>query len=153
MLGVVEHLGDRALLAGELALARWLMHGVRARDGQIIDDAIAMLGQLEVDLAGATPIGYVEPVVEPVGSAAPVASAVDEGYPEDEPPDEVYPEDDPAASAAQPAAAVTSAGDDSDTAELRTDELRVPDYQRRAVPRGHDDTPTVQLPPQSPEED
>lgn len=143
-----DHLGDRALLAGELALARWLMHGVRARDGQIIDDAIAMLGQLEVDLAGATPIGYVEPVVEPVGTAAPVAGAVDEGYPEDE----VYPEDDPGAGAAQPAATATSFGDDSDTAELRTDELRVPDYQRRAVPRGHDDTPTVQLPPQSPDE-
>ena len=143
-----DHLGDRALLAGELALARWLMHGVRARDGQIIDDAIAMLGQLEVDLAGATPIGYVEPVVEPVGTAAPVAGAVDEGYPEDE----VYPADDPGAGAAPPAATATSFGDDSDTAELRTDELRVPDYQRRAVPRGHDDTPTVQLPPQSPDE-
>src|SRR5699024_9195521 len=114
-----DHLGDRALLAGELALARWLMHGVRARDGQIIDDAIAMLGQLEVDLAGATPIGYVEPVVEPVGTAAPVAGAVDEGYPEDEPQDEVHPEDDPGAGAAQPAAAAEPFGDDSDTAELR----------------------------------
>ncbi len=145
-----DHLGDRALLAGELALARWLMHGVRARDGQIIDDAIAMLGQLEVDLAGATPIGHVEPVVEPVGAAEDYA----EVYVEDDPDGA----DDPTTDGVRDQRASTGGatqsipGDDSDTAELRADELRVPDYQRRAVPRGHDDTPTVQLPPQSPEE-
>lgn len=171
-----DHLGDRALLAGELALARWLMHGVRARDGQVIDDAIAMLGRLEIDLAGATPIGHVEPVMEPVGAAAQVtparvarpaeaSSAVARGYDEDDLRDEVYPEDDPDGMDERPTGADVAetdetepahrwpfTGDDADTAELRTSNLRVPDYERRAVPRGHDDTPTVQLPPQSPEE-
>ncbi|WP_277051273.1 hypothetical protein, partial [Ruania albidiflava] len=120
-------------------------------DGQIIDDAIAMLGQLEVDLAGATPIGHVEPVVEPVGAA--------EDYAEvyvGEDPDGA---DDPTTDGVRDQRASTGGapqsipGDDSDTAELRADELRVPDYQRRAVPRGHDDTPTVQLPPQARTED
>ena len=34
------HLVDRALLAGELALARWLLYGVRSQDDEIIDDAV-----------------------------------------------------------------------------------------------------------------
>ena len=110
------------------------MHGVRARDGQVIDDAIGMLGQLEVDLAGAGPIGQVEPVVEPVVEPIEPQDLEDDELEDDE-------LDEPRA---------TFTGDDSDTAELRTDELRVPDYERRAVPRGQDDTPTAQLPPQSP---
>ena len=167
-----DHLGDRALLAGELALARWLMYGVRARDGQVIDDAIAMLGQLEVDLAGATPIGYVEPVVEPV---PPHVEELDDFDTSDEPgesdeldaSDETEDDslDEPAAAAVaeEPsdedtgpfedsirAQHSTFTGDDTDTAELRREELRVPDYERRSVPRGQDDTPTAQLPPQSP---
>ena len=40
------HLADRALLAGELALARWLLHGVRLEDGAIVEDATAMLAEL-----------------------------------------------------------------------------------------------------------
>ena len=41
------HLADRALLAGELALARWLLYGVRSQDDEIIDDAVAMLEDLD----------------------------------------------------------------------------------------------------------
>lgn len=40
-------LADRALLAGELALARWLLHGVRTDDAAIVDDAVAMLIELD----------------------------------------------------------------------------------------------------------
>ncbi|MCC2335797.1 phosphotransferase [Cellulomonas wangsupingiae] len=41
------HLADRALLAGELALARWLLHGVRAHRQDVVDDAVQMLHDLE----------------------------------------------------------------------------------------------------------
>ncbi len=40
------HLQTRALLAGELALARWLLHGVHTGDQAIVDDATAMLADL-----------------------------------------------------------------------------------------------------------
>lgn len=38
---------DRALLVGELALARWLLHGVRLGLHDVIDDAEAMLADLD----------------------------------------------------------------------------------------------------------
>lgn len=54
----------RATLAGELAVARWLMHGVRVRSDAVIEDAIDMLRDLDDAVAGASPIGRVEPVVD-----------------------------------------------------------------------------------------
>lgn len=42
-----RHLADRALLAGELALARWLLHGVHTDDPEVVDDATAMLVELD----------------------------------------------------------------------------------------------------------
>ncbi len=42
-----HHLAERALLAGELALARWLLYGVRTGDQAVIDDARGMLAELE----------------------------------------------------------------------------------------------------------
>ena len=51
------HLTERALLAGELALARWLLYGVRADDAEIIADAVEMLAELD------------ETTSEPVGEA------------------------------------------------------------------------------------
>ncbi|ROR73713.1 aminoglycoside phosphotransferase (APT) family kinase protein [Bogoriella caseilytica] len=54
---------DRALLASELALARWLLHGVRTEDATIVDDATAMLRTLEEDVADAPEIGRSEPAV------------------------------------------------------------------------------------------
>jgi aminoglycoside phosphotransferase (APT) family kinase protein len=41
-----EHLPRRALLYGELELARWLLHGVDTRDGSIVEDAIGLLDGL-----------------------------------------------------------------------------------------------------------
>ncbi|WNB86127.1 phosphotransferase [Cellulomonas sp. ATA003] len=41
------HLLDRALLAGELALARWLLYGVRAGDPSVVADAVQMLEELD----------------------------------------------------------------------------------------------------------
>ncbi len=45
------HLLDRARLASELALARWLLHGVRTESADVVDDAIGMLADLEELLA------------------------------------------------------------------------------------------------------
>lgn len=44
-------LARRAHLAGELAVARWLLHGVTTDDATIVDDAVAMLKQLDRSLA------------------------------------------------------------------------------------------------------
>ncbi|MCR6690648.1 MULTISPECIES: phosphotransferase [Cellulomonas] len=41
------HLTDRALLAGELALARWLLYGVRTGNADVVDDAVSMLEDLD----------------------------------------------------------------------------------------------------------
>ncbi|PZR54993.1 aminoglycoside phosphotransferase [Xylanimonas oleitrophica] len=38
---------DRALLVGELALARWLLHGVRHHLDDVVEDAVAMLTDLD----------------------------------------------------------------------------------------------------------
>ena len=44
--GADAHLPQRALLYGELELARWLLHGVDARDEAIVDDAVGLLDGL-----------------------------------------------------------------------------------------------------------
>ena len=44
--GADAHLPQRALLYGELELARWLLHGVEQRDAAIVDDAVSMLDGL-----------------------------------------------------------------------------------------------------------
>ncbi|MBU4213139.1 MAG: phosphotransferase [Actinobacteria bacterium] len=41
------HLADRAMLAGELALARWLLFGVRSGDQDVVADAAGMLADLD----------------------------------------------------------------------------------------------------------
>jgi len=41
------HLTDRALLAGELAIVRWLLFGVHTADDEIVADATAMLAELD----------------------------------------------------------------------------------------------------------
>jgi macrolide phosphotransferase len=40
-------IADRALLAGELALVRWLLYGVRTHDDEVIADAVSMLDELD----------------------------------------------------------------------------------------------------------
>ncbi len=42
-----KHLLDRALLVGELALARWLLHGVRNGLDDVVADALDMLADLD----------------------------------------------------------------------------------------------------------
>jgi len=49
-------LADRALLAGELALARWLLHGVRTGDASIVEDAVQMLVDLDAHTRAAEPV-------------------------------------------------------------------------------------------------
>lgn len=41
-----EHLPRRALLYGELELARWLLHGVDTHDQAVVDDAVSLLDGL-----------------------------------------------------------------------------------------------------------
>lgn len=48
-----KHLQTRAILAGEFAVARWLLHGARTEDQEVIDDAVQMLRELDSDLEGA----------------------------------------------------------------------------------------------------
>ena len=45
------HLTERAYLAGELALARWLLYGVRSNDDEIVADAVQMLDDLDASSA------------------------------------------------------------------------------------------------------
>ena len=49
-----RHLPERAQIAGELALARWLLHGTRMDDSAVVDDAIAMLENLASDVGDET---------------------------------------------------------------------------------------------------
>ena len=59
------HLIDRAQLVSELALARWLLHGVNSGNEQVIADAVQMLTDLARQVTGAEPIGHRAPVVVP----------------------------------------------------------------------------------------
>jgi aminoglycoside phosphotransferase (APT) family kinase protein len=45
-------LARRARLAAELAVARWLLHGVSTDDSAVVDDAVLMLTDLDVAVAG-----------------------------------------------------------------------------------------------------
>jgi aminoglycoside phosphotransferase (APT) family kinase protein len=47
-----QDLTRRARLAAELAVARWLLHGVSTDDPAVVDDAVAMLTDLDAAVAG-----------------------------------------------------------------------------------------------------
>lgn len=122
-----EAFSHRVTLAGELAVARWLMHGVRIRSDEVIEDAIDMLRELDAAVADAPPIGRVEP--------APLPSAED-GDQESEPLD--------------------GEQDDDEQGEEEPDDAP-PSFQpssgertRPVITRGHaahpDDNPTSELP-------
>jgi aminoglycoside phosphotransferase (APT) family kinase protein len=49
---VDRDLARRARLASELACARWLLHGVGADDADVVDDAVAMLTDLDAAVDG-----------------------------------------------------------------------------------------------------
>lgn len=84
-----ETFDARATLASELAVARWLMHGVRIRSDAVIEDAIDMLRELDEAVADAPQIGRVEPVVE----ALPPVFEPDELKPDDDEPDAEHDDD------------------------------------------------------------
>jgi macrolide phosphotransferase len=46
------HLARRARLSGELAVARWLLHGLAAQDRAIVRDAVGMLRELDESVSG-----------------------------------------------------------------------------------------------------
>ena len=58
------HLIDRALLISELALARWLLHGVRSQSPQVIADAEEMLATLARQVGDDRPLGRSAPVID-----------------------------------------------------------------------------------------
>jgi len=51
---VDRDLARRARLGSELACARWLLHGVTADDSDVVDDAVAMLADLDASVDGHT---------------------------------------------------------------------------------------------------
>ncbi|WP_394162449.1 phosphotransferase [Galactobacter valiniphilus] len=69
------HLMTRATLAAEFALARWLARAVTRGDQARIDEAVALLNELDANLRelGDKPIGLVEAAPERPAAAAPIA--------------------------------------------------------------------------------
>lgn len=141
-----KHLVDRALLASELALARWLLHGVRTKDDEVVEDAIGMLADLE---RAATEVGAFSVATGPVPAADGRAAAVSAPTPratsvhaqaQDEAIERARGERVTGATAVAPAA---TGDDDAPGAELDEDgEARVPDYERRE-PRPTGDVATA----------
>ncbi len=58
-----DFLTARATLYSELAVARWLLHGVRLEDREIIADAETMLHSLARQVADSGPIGRATPIL------------------------------------------------------------------------------------------
>ena len=109
------HLEQRALLAGELALARWLLHGVHTEDPAIVDDAAAMLAELAEQTVEPPAEEDAETVAAPVGAwadGAPADEATDDAT--DEATDEVAEDGAPESDGAEAA---------TDEAEAATDEV------------------------------
>src|SRR5690625_5083202 len=80
-----EFLDARAVLAGELALARWLLHGVRHRDEAIIDDAEQIVLDVDEAVTGSPPIGSRGPDGEyDPGTADDTGTADDAGTADDQ---------------------------------------------------------------------
>ena len=67
------HVFTRAQLLSEIALVRWLVHGLHAEDSSIVDDARAMLTDLAIDLDG-------EPLL-PSHAASMGSSSIDKASP------------------------------------------------------------------------
>lgn len=97
------HLLARAVLASELALLRWLMHGIHTGDDDVIQDAAAMLAELDYAVEEAGPIAEIG--LEPEELPEPELPPEAESAAEDE---EVIEED---AADSQDAADVQDGGD------------------------------------------
>ena len=84
------HLMDRALLASELALARWLLHGVRNDRDDVVQDAVDMLrdldraatevGAFSVAAAQTTSPAATPPAATPPAAAPPAAAELVPDY-------------------------------------------------------------------------
>lgn len=64
-----DYLLERITLHAEFALARWLLHGTRIDSAQIVDDAVAMLEELDASVA-ADPQAYSGPRLRDGGAVA-----------------------------------------------------------------------------------
>jgi aminoglycoside phosphotransferase (APT) family kinase protein len=62
------HLTDRAYLAGELALARWLLYGVRSNNHAVIADAVEMLRDLDDSTADAQAFADAQALLDAPGA-------------------------------------------------------------------------------------
>jgi aminoglycoside phosphotransferase (APT) family kinase protein len=69
-----DHLVERATLASELALARWLLYGVRTGDREIVAEAAQMLAEL-ADAAGDEQPGDAATATAPAGATTATAPA------------------------------------------------------------------------------
>ena len=69
------HLLERAELLSELAVVRWLVHGLHSDDSEIVDEARAMLADLSASI-GETPSAkrHEEPDIAPAHSESPEAA-------------------------------------------------------------------------------
>lgn len=140
------HLLDRAQLLTELALAKWLQHGVRLNDPVIIADAVEMMSDLvEVTTeTGSFTISsrvaqdaYVQPTImaaaqEPLDSSAPaedIGADPQDLSPADQAVQEFVPTTDPEHSGEIPSAA----------------EPKIPNYDRSTPPGPYADDPTTTL--------
>ncbi len=63
------HLLERAELLSELAVVRWLVHGLHSGDSDIVDEARAMLAELSASVGESTPKRTEEPVKTASGSS------------------------------------------------------------------------------------
>ena len=124
-----EHLLARAVLASELAILRWLMHGVRSHDADVIADAVHMLEELAAATEEADPIASIG--VAPEEPAPP--PAVETGPP---PADA----EEPARSFAAPGSGAIPLGEPA----AEESESRV--WLRSEEHGVDDDMPTVELP-------
>ncbi|WP_098454999.1 phosphotransferase [Sanguibacter antarcticus] len=89
------HLVDRALLASELALARWLLHGVRNDAPDVVEDAVGMLKDLdraatEVGAFSVASAGWDDPAPESHETPAPASDETADEEPDELPDEEPY---------------------------------------------------------------
>lgn len=130
-----RHLAARALLAGELALARWLLHGVRADDASIVDDATAMLADLAEHTAEESP--EPAPAAPAAGWSLGTPPAGEPGAADDVEADaSSRPDDDASVGADDPDGEALADGGDlggpDDDAHAEVDDLGAPDVDDRA---------------------
>lgn len=123
-----EHLLARAVLASELAILRWLMHGVRSDDADVITDAVHMLEELAAATEDADPIASI--------GVAPEEPAPALGVETSTPPADA---EDSARSFAAPGSGAIPLGEPDPEEEPRV-------WLRSSEHGVDDDKPTVELP-------